>query len=332
MPVTHPRINVSTSGLLSSALATANNALFDTLGNADYQPPPIVVGAFEQASSEGAQETYAEPESTDPVSYWPRGTDRRRGAFGEQYSTIVNLDWSIGLLLHLNDLADDRSGGLIRQRVTNQVARFLELKERILIQIITAATDPDLLPAIPTDPGDGLALFSASHAWVTNGNIITGSGVATVNAILTDLFTLIERYGNIVDTASQPFFPKGVELGQLRILAGQRNRQVWAEALKAVVIPGGLNASSTISNVVVDQLNNNIHFTSRITDDDWFVYLDYPGKKKPLILQERQPVSQYETSMENSDFARDKKLISFDSDSRFGVGINQSRMFMKVNN
>jgi len=334
MPPSHPRVNATTQGLLNAAVAVANNAFFDTLGNKDYQPSPVILGAFQETTSKGAMETYAQPESVPRAKYWPVGNQRMRAAFGEVYQSLVNYNWENSVQILLNALEDDRTGNLIRSRIQEAASRFLQLIERIMVQILLSSTDPELLPTLPTSY-DGFSLFSTSHSFHASGNILTGSGVATETQLLTDLYAVIERAGNVTDTESEPYFPAGVQLDQIKIIAGNRNREAWAKVLKSVIIPGGLVASSNVSNpVMVDaaQLSKRIYFTPRITTDDWYAYLDIPGRAKPLIRQRRKDVQMIEATLQNSDRARDTRIVSFDWDSREGWGVLEPRMMYFVNN
>lgn len=337
MPLkTHPRVNASTSGLLNEALDAGKNAFYDSLGLRDFQPDPIILGAFNETTSEGAQEFHAQPKSTPRWRHWPRDAERSFQSFGELYDTIVNLDWENAINIHLNDLRDDRSGGKIRQRCMEAASRYLQLKERILLQILTAGTDAELLPSNPTD-ANGLALLSASHSFATGGNVLTGNGISVAELITDDLYAVVERANSVSDTVSgEPYFPNGVGFDQIRIIAsGTANRKVWGEALRAVVLPGGLSATSTISNVVpieMPGIKDKIYFSPRLSGNDWYVYFDVPGRPKPLIWQERQAPNFVETNMQNSDHARNTKHVSFNWDARFGVGIMESRLFFHINN
>lgn len=336
MPVTHPQINATTSGLLNEAIDQQKNAFYDSLGLLDFQPNPIIMGAFEETKSEGAQETHAQPKSAPRWRHWPRNTGRSRQNFGELFDTIVNLDWEDSILAHMNDLKDDRTGGKIRKRAMECANRFLQLRERILLQILLASTDVELLPSLPTD-ANGLALLSASHSFATGGNVLTGSGVSSAELITDDLYSLVERANAATDTVSgEPYFPNGVSFDQIRIIAsGVANRKAWGEALRAIILPGGLSASSTVSNIVpieMPGIKDKIYFCPRLTGNDWFAYFDVPGRPKPLIWQLREAPQHVETNIQNSDLARNKKLISFDWDARFGVGIMEARLFYHINN
>lgn len=289
--------------------------------------------------SDKLTETYAYYESPPHPRRWDRGEKSTGDAFLSKSFSITNKDWVDRVNWHRNDLDDDQTKSLYR-RASQAGGNFALLDERIIFQILLAATNAELLESIPTAP-DGAALFSSStrfgHA---NGNIKSGSGVATAAAITSDLFASLARIIAFQDTKGQPLFNPSILGMKVHVLFGAANLEVFTSAFASERTLQKITGTSTSDTSVAAAISNLIMAkgfsveltpTPRITDNDWFVYLE-GGNVKPFVVQERQALREITRTMENSDTAAETKEEWVQWDARRGYGLNLPYTLIKVDN
>lgn len=292
--------------------------------------------------SSRSQETHGYFLSAPHPKRWVRGEDIPSQGFDSVTFNVVNRNWAMGVEWHADDVADDQINKVVdRGRDTGQ--NFALLPERVFFQLLLNSTDLDLLPAVPNAP-DGAALYSATDGGggarfgVTNGNLLTGSGVATGGAIRTDLFNGIEQILSFQDTEGQPYWsPEIVDQG-ITILYGIANSQVFAEAFVQgrtiqVVSPAtGGDVAAAVTNVVLDSgLKVTLWGTPRISDNDWSMFLN-GAPTKAIFEQTRQELETNEQLRSNSDIARRTKIEGVFWDKRAGYGISLPLQTLRINN
>ena len=185
------------------------------------------------------------------------------------------------------------------------------LPERVFYQMITGATDPNLLQAIPNSP-DGAAIYSATDGTGaarfgrTGGNIITGSGVSR---------PIVLTYNVANDKVVKEAFLRQQTLSVVTNIAGTEN--VGAAAPSSIILASGLQVL--------------LWPTVRITTNDLFVF--FSGcPVKPVFQQKRQAVRMVTQNADNSDIARRSKLWGWYWDSREGYGTNLTFGTIKIDN
>jgi phage major head subunit gpT-like protein len=282
--------------------------------------------------SDGLQEQYHYYETLPHPRIWVRGKNRVRKAFKGVQFTVENKDWELTIPYHSNDADDDRTRSL-DTLIHAGAQNLAHLPERVFFQILTAGSDPDLLPNVPLAP-DGAALFAATAGGsarfgATGGNIITGSGT-TAAQIRTDFWSVLARFAEFKDTEDQPLWSDNMLEGTYLIVFNAQNQEAFREAfdLKRVEGTGG----STPTNIFQDAgVKFMLWPSSRITDDDFYVSLT-SAPFKPLFQQRRQAPREMDWNFENSDRARDTKVLEIGWDIRDGYGIAVPYQFIKVNN
>lgn len=280
--------------------------------------------------SDKYEEAYHYFESAPHPKRWPRGQGVSEDAFGGRSWTVVNHDWGLKIVWHENDEKDDQTRHLVEQAQQGGV-NFGLLDERVAFQMILASTDLDLLPAVPNAP-DGVALFdTATRFGAAGGNVITGTGVATVSAIQTDLYAAIARAIAFQDTKGQPLLQPEI-LKRVLIVFGSANVEIFSRAFEQRFHLAPATAVAAVSNVIMDAGFEVILWaTPRITDNDWFVFFpNHP--RKPLFKQVRQPLRDNIQDFANSDTTRNTKQKALIWDSRAGYGATLPHMAIKVNN
>ena len=268
---------------------------------------------------------------------WPRGTNITSENFLSQTFSVVNYDWGRRVPWHRNDRRDDRTQSLLDQ-ARSCGEHWATLDERVFFQIVRAAADVNLLPAIPNAP-DGAVLYAttaggAARFGVTGGNLITGNGVAAAQTIRNDFYEARSRFRRFQDQKGQPLFSESILDAGYIVIFGAGNEQAFAEAFYQQMTIGAVGVApvTAVSNIVKDQLLNvTLVPTQRITDNDWFIFLK-GSPKKPIFSQEREPLRESFATEDNSDHARDSGEEYAQWASRRGYGVGPAYGTIEVNN
>ena len=294
--------------------------------------------------SQGAYEIYTAFNSAPYARRWDRGNPRFSKGFTDFQFTVNNVDWNVGVEAHVNDVMDDRSQYLEKQ-AQDAGGSVGGLPERVFYQAIQGATDPALLAAVPNAP-DGAAMFSATTGaggdrfGVSGGNLITGSGVATSGAIISDFFNATERFRQFQDTEGQPLFDGAIIDKPLVLTYNVANDKVVQEAFKqsrpvSIVqnVAGTENvAAAAVTNIIMESgYQVSLWPTQRITTNDLFLFAT-GSPVKPFFQQTRQASAMRIQTPENSDEARRNKIVGWYWDCREGYGVNTPYGAIKVDN
>lgn len=277
--------------------------------------------------SDKLTEIYGYYESAPYPKRWIRGENISSKNFRSRQFTVTNYDWARAVEWHVNDRNDDQTKSLYDQ-AKDCGANWATLDERIFFQMLTSGTDLELLPTIPNAP-DGAALFAANRFGLVAGNIVTGSGVATVADITTDLYAAVAAFLQFQDTEAQPLWPQDIVDKGLTIMFNAANVEIFQRSFLGSIVQA---TNAGISNIILNAgLKVSLWPTQRITDNDWFVFLD-GTEKKPIFSQARQPIAEHVATMETSDSARATKIESIQWDSRSGYGVALPTAAIQVNN
>jgi len=231
---------------------------------------------------------------------------------------------------------EDNQVGDLRGKAQALGQHFASLDSRIFFELLTNSAS--LLPAIPNAP-DGAALYSttdgasAARFGVSSGNLLTGTGVASSATIETDFFTAIEQMGQFQDTKGQPYWNPAVDQERYVVYFGIGNLQKFTQAFKGVLIHSvQATTGAGVSNVVLASgVQVTLRPTSRITDNDWFVFRA-DSALKPTFSTLRIPLTAAEATEGNSDAARNTGVEYVQWRVRKGYGVNVPFGTVKVNN
>ena len=246
---------------------------------------------------------------------------------------VENFSWDISIQWKQEDRIFDQLRGL--ERMARQAGEnFATLPERIFFQIIRGASDPLLLPVIPGAP-DGASIYSATDGsgsarfGVTGGNIVTGSGVATPDAVRSDFFDGLERFSQFQDPEGQPALDAGVIDGPVMIFFNVANWKVFAEAfVQGFTLQGG----AAVTNVVLDSgVSVTLVPTQRLTDNDWYMFLENADPKS-IFEQVAKPLTEVVQVEENSDISRRTKEEAIFWNTLRGYGVNLPLGTVQINN
>jgi len=225
--------------------------------------------------------------------------------------SVTNLDWGRRVYLPRN-WEDDQT------KTAWQVARGLgqnwaTLPERLWYQFITAGTDADLLPILTTSY-DGTALFSASaREGATSGNIVTQTGFATVQQIITDIFSADTRYYDLQNSESQPFWDES-DLQHYTIFYGTSINLVMQQAFKQMAVMSKIAGTSTTdistaagtgNTIMVSGKQYSTQMSQRITNTAIYTFLTgIPNETRAVARQLRKGLNEAVGNWETSDHTR----------------------------
>lgn len=271
-------------------------------------------------------------ESAPHIRIWLRGDTMTAKSFKGVKFSITNFRWAHAIEWYNEDLQDDQTKSLLdHARGLGRSAAILD--ERVLFQLLREATDLDLLQAQPTAP-DGSAIFAttaggAARFGATNGNLLTGGGVASAAAIRTDYWAAVAQIKQFQDTEGQPLFDDDVTDGAYTVFYGAANEEVFAQAFLREIIQG---SSAGVSDEIRAAGKTPLLWsTQRITDNDWFLAAS-SAEVKPVFSQLREPMSEVIATMQNSDIARETGLESIRFKMRKGFGVSTPYAAVKLNN
>ena len=290
------------------------------------------------------KQDFAYFEKAGHVRLWRRGEAIPKEAHGSIGFSAYVHNWGMGVDWHKDDLQDDQTQSLM-QSAKEAGESFGLLPERLFFDLLTGTATN--LPAIPLAP-DGAAFFATTASSVarfgaTNGNLLTGAGVATTSAVLADYYKAIVQFGAFQDGKGQPLFsPETIGQGVL-IIHANADTQIMEEAFLqkrqgvGYTAAGATGTSSLVygttpSNIVQDASRNvQLWASPRIATGDWYVFL-LGAPKKPTFLLKRQEVQEHVSTMDNSDNARKTGQEGIQWDSREGAGIALPYGAIKINN
>ena len=285
--------------------------------------------------SDKLTEIYAWYLAAPHPSRWDRGTPIPTANFDSRQYSVSSVDWGKRVPYHVNDVNDDQTRTLLG-RVGDTGKGFAILPERVFFQILLGSTDADLLDAVPIG-ADGAALFATTAAGadrfgVTNGNLLPGNTVASVETLHQDLFLAVSQALLFQDGEGQPLLqPEDVTDG-MTIIYGSANEEVFRKAFtQRMQLEAGGGANAATSNVVLDAgMSFSLWSTPRITNNDWFIFFN--SVRPPIFEQVLEPMSEVSADLQNSDQVRDLGLAYTQWKARMGYGIQETYGAIQIDN
>jgi len=276
-------------------------------------------------------------EAAPHMAQWTRGSSIPEDAFDSVSFTTPVYTWGRRIKWHKEDRKDDQTQSLMDiARMAGQSAALLP--ERFFFDLLTGSTNT--LPAVPNAP-DGAAFFAttaggSARFGVTDGNLLTGNGVASVSAIRTDYYNAIEQFKQMQDGKGQPLLSDEVIDSGVVCVHSAADTEAMEEAFlqrrQGEVL--GTDAGTTPSNLVQDASRNvTLWGSQRLATGDWYVFLRNPAKRATFML-DREGIQEY-SSLEgdnNSDHTRNTGEEYVQWERRAGAGIALPYSAIKINN
>jgi phage major head subunit gpT-like protein len=196
--------------------------------------------------------------------------DRRMDELRAYSQTIVNKEWSNGLRIAANDIRDDKLS-IVRPRINALADEAAYHQEELLVNLLVGGftqTCYDGQYFFDTDHSDG-GSASQSNKGTT--------ALSTAGAFDAAVQSMLER----TDENGEP-----IRVTPRTLVVGPKLRATALGLLEAEVLASGAT-------------NTNFHAVSLVIsqrlvgtyDDYWFLIGEGAGGMKPLILQQREPVS-----------------------------------------
>jgi hypothetical protein len=322
------------SGTLRRGLRDAFANAYDSVAaeTAEALDPVMDLGL----PSDTDQEFYAYYKHAPYPRFWPRGQEVEKAGFDAVQFSVINRDYGLEVEWHKNDEADDQLGK-VRDRASQTGTNFAYSPTLAFFDLLLTTTN--FLPGTTNAP-DGAAVFAttaggAARFGATNGNLLTGTGVATSATITTDVFNAMEQFRLFQNTESQPLFTEAQLNGGFIVYAGAANERMFTEAFKQNPTIHSINTAT--SNAGVENVfmaggkQVELRFTQKITDNDHFLFLrNCPHK--PFFQQMRQPVEEQPFDEGNSKESARTLLRSMVWHERTGYGIFLPYGVIKTNN
>jgi len=272
------------------------------------------------------------------MEYWRRGESIPQDDFDSVSFTAYVYEWAKRIPWSKWDRKDDQIQGLMDSaRAAGESAALLP--ERFFFDLL--ANSASTLPGIPLAP-DGAAFFATSDTTgaarfgATSGNLITGGGVASTAAILTDYYKGVAQFKAFQDGKGQPMFIADQVDQGFTIIYSSADEEVFDQAFlqkrQGTVL--GVDAGTTPSNIVQDASRTvQLWSSSRLATGDWFMFMN-ASPKLPTFLLNREGLQEF-SSLEgdnNGDLTRTTGEEYIQWETREGAGIALPYGAVKINN
>ncbi len=270
-------------------------------------------------------EFYGYFESAGDPERWDAGDAVPEEGLDSRTWSITNYKWGKRIRWPREDRADDRTQSMM-EAAQGAGMKWARLPERLAYQILLGSSNGKLLPSIPsaTDGGSFFAttVGGSNRFGAVDGNLITGTGVATPAAIRTDFYTAVEQFKAFQDTKGELLWDDSYEDAGYLLLHGAHLKHEFAQAfVQRMSLDSGGTAPS--SNVILDAgMNVKRVATARITTNNWYLVL-LGAPQKPLIQQTREGIEEKIAVSDNSDSVRDFDIeyIQWRSRGSMGLGL-----------
>jgi len=220
--------------------------------------------------------------------------------------TLANKNWSSGIQVDMNDIADDRLG-IVMPRIDQLGVKAALHYGDLLVQALIAGFT---LGGTFGNAYDGLAFFSATHQ---DGDGPTQSNTSSNALTQANYFTAREAMWSLTDERSDPL---GIVPNTL--VVGPSLEEIALQITQAELIPNG---AGTASQTNVARGTARVVISPRLVGaaaSHWFL-ADLSQPVRPLMLQIREPISSSFLG-ESSEQAFMNRTMVFGAQARHAVG------------
>ena len=330
--------NVITAPMLANGLRSEFDSTYlDALNRQQdgrlYMVMDLGVGATNR------KHEFAYFEAAPHMEYWERGQSIPTDAFGSKSFEVPVYNWAKRIPWHKDDREDDQTQSLMAMAAECGKSAAL-VSERMFFNLLTNTAD--FLPAVPLAP-DGAAMFSgtdgasANRFGISNGNLLSGSGLASSSAILGDYYSAIEQFLGFQDGQGQPLFSDQVVSSGAIVIHAAADTEAMETAFlqkRQGLVYGSNTAAATPTNIVLDASRDvTLWGSPRLATGDWYVFLK-GAPMLPTFYMERKALQEF-TALEgdnNSDSVRSTGYEYIQWEMRAGAGIALPYGAIKINN
>lgn len=241
--------------------------------------------------------------------------DRPMGEMGAKKFSIANKDWASGLTVRRNDVMDNKLG-LVLSKIAMLAQKAYRHRFDLMIKTLINGFSGTAYPTV----GDGLAydgalFFATTHAFGSNKLTTALSEAALDEAEKT--FGL-----HTTEDGKDPLDCQGTHLIVGPKLLPTAKRLVGANQL--------INAGGTAAGSNIYLGRYTVVESRRLTgtyDDYWFL-ADLSKSVKPLIFQNREPISTAQQTDWSSPEMFKKAKLQFGVQARYNVGYYAPQMII----
>lgn len=311
---------VNAGNLLSGSGATIGREFWDTYAM-EYAGEQELVNLVSNPDipSQVEQQPEGYFETAPYPAIWPRGDTISGKPFQSVQHIIYNRSWGRRVEYNEDDLVYEQTRSLL------QIARmagkhWATLDVRVLIQFMTAATDPNLVPGTILSP-DGAAMYAttaggSNRFGVSNGNSISGAYMDASYEVLDGIAAGLNQFASFTDTEGQPLLDPGV-LSEVVVVAPIAYATVFRQAFNQPLTSAGSSGPAVTNYILNSGASFKLWLTPRLTAKVFYMFLPRAQKRsfgKAVVT----PLRETYADMSNSDEARASKKFYNQWDSRHG--------------
>jgi len=220
--------------------------------------------------------------------------------------TITNDEFAVGMAVKRKDIEDEKWGAIATR--SSQLGRVAARHPNKLLIAALVAGDTDACY-------DGDAFFSThstrGEQTATQSNLLTQTGTSTAN-VKTDLGLALKAMRSFKAENNEPY---NEAIRNVAIVAHPNLEGAMMEAIYGQLLGGG------DSNVALRNYQIVPYFSSRLSDEDEWYMLDVTSSGlRPLIFQDRRPLTFTAQTDPSSDSVFYKHAYNFKVDWRGKVG------------
>jgi hypothetical protein len=305
---------------------------------------------MDTVSAENRQHDFAYINAAPHMEFWQRGESIPSDAMDSVKFNVPIYEWARRVKWSKFDRKDDQTQSMFdAARQAGESAALLE--ERFFFDLLVAGGGGSAvtLPAVKNAP-DGAAGFSttdgasAARFGITNGNLLSGTGITTVHDVQADYYSALEQFMGFQDGKGQPLLSPETVNGGTIIIHASADTQIMEQAflqlrqgigMDATGARGGtVLAASADTNLIHDSSRNvQLWGSPRLATGDWYVFLQNPPKKATFVL-DREGVQEF-SSLEgdnNGDHTRDTAEEYIQWERRAGAAWALPYGAIKINN
>lgn len=317
--------NVQIGALLEPGLRS--EAAFVYRSNYEGLKAQIGECIWMEMTSDKLQEIFGFIEATPYLTWWPADTIIPSADMGSQRFSIINRDFGRRINLPRN-VEDDQTGTAMA--MAREIAKTASLlPHECFFQIIQEQAYNGTTRPLPVLPkwADGGDMFETSTRYgSSSGNTVTITSAATVQGVITDIFSSVRRWQEFQNTQNREFF-NAAETKNFTIFHSTAQTLVFNQAEFQTRTPwevtSGSNSTGQTPTNILQEAKLRIRYigSQRITTSTYYLLLNgLDNPRRPLWRQVRKGYTEWQGNFVSSDFARDTGITYVQADVREGYG------------
>ena len=272
-------------------------------------PDPLMVLAEEMPSTAAVEEHFF---LGDVPQFREWTADRVMGSLMAHKFRIANKDFSSGIPIHRNEIADDQMGK-VKPRIAGLAERAARHRGDYMMRSLIQGFGDNPFPEVGDGKGfDGVNFFSASHTLEggpAQGNLKTAAlSEAALEAAEVALASLTTWDGK-----------DPLQLRPTHLIVGPKNTATAQKLVGAAVL---INAAGTAAGSNIRLGKYQIVEAPRLIgayDDYWFLAA-LGQATKPFIFQDREPITTAAQVDWSSPQMFNRGVMQFGAQARYGIG------------